>query len=127
VNIRRAMPAVRADSPTAARAFYADFLGFDVAMEQDGMAMFVSPSVPTTQVLVTWPSPTAMDPAARRVDMSVEVEDVDAAYAAAQAGGLEIVRELADEPWGIRRFFVRDPGGQTINVASHIADLPGES
>jgi len=40
-------------------------------------------------------------------DLSVEVDDVDAMYAAVLASGAEIVRELRDEEWGVRRFFVR--------------------
>lgn len=118
------MPVVRTDDRESAHGFYAGFLGFRVAMEEDGMAMFVSPTVPTTQVLATWPSRTAHDPAGRRVDLSVEVADVDAAHAQAQADGLEIVYPLTDEAWGVRRFFVRDPGGSIVNVASHVADLP---
>jgi catechol 2,3-dioxygenase-like lactoylglutathione lyase family enzyme len=119
-TIRRAMPVLTTDDPEGTRAFYVDLLGFRVGMEQDGLLMLVSPSEPTTQVLVTWASPTAMDPAAAGLDMSVEVGDVDAAYAEAQARGLEIVRPLADEPWGIRRFFVREPSGKTINIAQHL-------
>jgi uncharacterized glyoxalase superfamily protein PhnB len=57
------------------------------------------------------------------VDISTEVADVDAAHADALARGLEIVHPLTDEPWGIRRFFVREPSGTVVNVASHIADL----
>ena len=65
-------------------------------------------------------SDTAVDPELFFVDVSIEVADVDAAHAHARKLDPEIVRELRDEPWGIRRFFVRDPAGQTINVASHI-------
>jgi catechol 2,3-dioxygenase-like lactoylglutathione lyase family enzyme len=114
------MPVVVTDDPAAARAFYESFLGFRMAMEADGLFMLASPSVPTTQLIVAWESPSALDPAVREVDVSIEVEDVDAAYADARARGLEIVRPLTDEPWGIRRFFVRDPCGTTLNVASHI-------
>ena len=35
--------------------------------------------------------------------------------------GLEIVYPLTDEPWGVRRFFVRDPDGTVINVAQHVS------
>ena len=119
------MPVVVTDDPADARRFYEDFLGFRLAMDEDGLMMFTSPSVPTTQVIVAYPSPTAMDPHVREVAMSVEVEDVNVAYADARARGLEIVYPLSDEPWGIRRFFVRDPSGRTINVSSHIADLDG--
>jgi hypothetical protein len=26
---------------------------------------------------------------------------------------------MTDEPWGVRRFFVRDPDGNVINIVSH--------
>lgn len=52
-------------------------------------------------------------------DLSVEVEDVDAVYAAMRARGAEIVHPLTDEEWGVRRFFVRDPNGKVVNVLSH--------
>ncbi|WP_449277632.1 VOC family protein [Leucobacter sp. GX24907] len=120
MEIRRAMPVIKTTEPTRARAFYEGFLGFRVAMDQDGMLMLASTSTPTTQLIVTWPSATAVDPEVLDVDVSIEVADVDAAHAEALAEGLEIVRELRDETWGIRRFFVRDPSGRTINIASHI-------
>jgi catechol 2,3-dioxygenase-like lactoylglutathione lyase family enzyme len=114
------MPVIEVPDAETAREFYAGFLGFRVAMEQDGMLMLASESVETTQMIVAWPSPSAFDPDVLRLDVSIEVEDVDAAYAEAQALGLEIVRTIRDEPWGIRRFFVRDGAGATINVAAHI-------
>jgi catechol 2,3-dioxygenase-like lactoylglutathione lyase family enzyme len=120
MNIRRAMPVVVAEDPVGARDFYESFLGFRVAMEEDGLLMFASQTTPTTQLIVTWASPTAIDPEVASVDISIEVDDVDAAYLQSQADGWEIVREIRDEAWGIRRFFVRDPAGQVLNIASHI-------
>jgi catechol 2,3-dioxygenase-like lactoylglutathione lyase family enzyme len=120
MEIRRAMPVVKTSRPAVTRSFYERFLGFRVAMEADGMLMLASTSTPTTQLIVAWESPTAVDPDLLGVDISIEVADVDAAFERAHAEGLEIVRELRDEPWGIRRFFIRDPTGRTINVASHL-------
>lgn len=51
--------------------------------------------------------------------MTIKVDDVDAAYALMQQRGYEIVHPLTNEPWGIRRFFVRSPDGQIVNVAHH--------
>ena len=121
--IRRAMPVVVTEDPEGSRAFYVDFLGFTVGMEQDGFLMLKSPSVPTTQVILTWAHPNVMDPQVHRLDISTEVADVDAAHADALARGLDIVYPLTDEAWGIRRFFVREPSGAIVNVTSHIADL----
>jgi catechol 2,3-dioxygenase-like lactoylglutathione lyase family enzyme len=128
-GIRRAMPVVFTDDPRGSRAFYVDFLGFVVAMEHPGFLMLRSPSVATTQVLLVWdePTPGPMDTQAPPIDMSVEVEDAGAAHAEALAAGLEIVYPLTDEPWGVRRFFVREPSGTVVNVASHIADRDGDA
>ncbi len=52
-------------------------------------------------------------------DVSIQVDNVDATYAAALQAGSEIVHPLTDEPWGVRRFFVRDPDGHVINVLGH--------
>jgi uncharacterized glyoxalase superfamily protein PhnB len=51
--------------------------------------------------------------------MTIKVDNVDAAYEEAQLRSYEIVHPITDEPWGIRRFFVRSPDGQEINVAWH--------
>ena len=47
---------------------------------------------------------------------TVDCDDVDAVYARVRASGAEIVREIGDEEWGVRRFFVRDPNGRVVNV-----------
>jgi predicted enzyme related to lactoylglutathione lyase len=51
--------------------------------------------------------------------VSIEVDDVDAAHAAAVAAGLQIVHPLSDEQWGVRRFFFADGSGNVVNVLSH--------
>jgi uncharacterized glyoxalase superfamily protein PhnB len=57
--------------------------------------------------------------AAVQPDVSIEVDDVDAVHAAAVSRGYEIVHPLTDEPWGVRRFFVRDASGTVLNILSH--------
>jgi catechol 2,3-dioxygenase-like lactoylglutathione lyase family enzyme len=52
-------------------------------------------------------------------DLSMEVDDVDAIYRRAKADGVPIAYDLTDEPWGVRRFFLRDPSGKLLNVLSH--------
>jgi hypothetical protein len=34
--------------------------------------------------------------------------------------GLRVVYPLTDEAWGVRRFFVEDPGGSVVNVLAHL-------
>jgi catechol 2,3-dioxygenase-like lactoylglutathione lyase family enzyme len=113
MTIRRATPNLYSHKLDDAREFWAGFLGFEIAMDEADFLMFRSPSNPTAQVLVG--SQRGLDQAR----VSVEVADVDAAHAEAVRRGLEIVYPLTDEPWHVRRFFVKDPDGVVINVVSH--------
>lgn len=118
MSIRRAMPVVRSGDLEASRAFYVGFLGFDVGMDEEGFLMLRSSSTPTTQLIVA--TGDAADQEVLQVDISLEVADVDAVHAEARRLGLQIVYPLTDEPWGIRRFFLRDPDGLVLNVSSHV-------
>ena len=51
--------------------------------------------------------------------ISVLIDDVDGAYAEALEHGYEIVHPLCTEEWGVRRFFVRAPDGNVVNIAQH--------
>jgi len=115
VSVRRVAPDLHAADPTEAARFYADVLGFEVVMDMGWVATVASPENPTAQIILM--SEDASAPV--RPDLSVEVDDVDAAYAAVQRQGAEIVHPLTDEAWGVRRFFVRDPDGNVVNVLSH--------
>ncbi|WP_039800705.1 VOC family protein [Nocardia araoensis] len=113
MTIRRATPDIRTDDLAASRDFYR-LLGFQEAMDLGWVVTMASPSNPTAQVLLVGPDAEQLQP-----DMSVEVDDVDAVHAAVTAAGAEVVYPLRDEPWGVRRFFVRDPSGTIVNVVSH--------
>jgi predicted enzyme related to lactoylglutathione lyase len=52
-------------------------------------------------------------------EVSVFVDDVRSTYDAVVGAGLEIVRPLTAEPWGVTRFFFRDGAGHVINVGTH--------
>ena len=113
--VKRIVPDFQADEPTAAREFYAEVLGLELAMDHGWVATFAAPDNPTAQITVMREDASApVQP-----DASIEVDDVDAAHAAAVRMGCEIVHPLTDEPWGVRRFFVRDPNGKVLNILSH--------
>jgi uncharacterized glyoxalase superfamily protein PhnB len=117
MTVRRIMPDVHVDSEESMsthRDFYR-LLGLEEVMNLGWVMTLASPSNPTAQIsFLTGERTAPVVP-----DLSVEVEDVDAMYAVVLASGAEIVRELRDEEWGVRRFFVRDPGGLVVNVLTH--------
>jgi predicted enzyme related to lactoylglutathione lyase len=115
MGIRRILPDFEAPDPSAGAKFYSEVLGLEVVMDQGWVVTYAAPENPTAQINVM-----REDASAPVVpDASIEVDDVDAAYEAAQSHGSEIVHPLTDEPWGVRRFFVRDPNGRVLNILSH--------
>ncbi|WP_129840557.1 VOC family protein [Streptomyces sp. RFCAC02] len=114
MSVRRVMPVIRSEAMAESREFYS-LLGFEEVMDHGWITTLGSPVVPAAQVSVMTEDATApVTP-----ELSIEVDDVDAAYAAVRESGAEIVHPLQDEEWGVRRFFVRDPNGRVVNVLSH--------
>jgi len=101
----------------ASRRFYGQVLGLEVAMESPVLGL-TSPANPSAQVLIP---PSGMENPQPRFGIDVgDAAAVDAAHAAAVELGLRIVYPIRDEPWGVRRFFVEDPGGTIVNVLAHL-------
>ena len=113
--VKRVMPDLHAPDPTAGDQFYRAVLGLELVMDMGWIATWAAPDNPSAQLSVM--SEEASAPV--RPDVSVEVGDVDAAHAACAQLGCEIVHPLTDEPWGVRRFFVRGPTGHVFNVLTH--------
>lgn len=121
MTIRRIVPNVHVgsgDAREANRDFYG-LLGFEEVMDMGWVTTMASPANPTAQISFFTEERTA--PVVP--DLSVEVENVDTVYAQVVASGAEIVRDIRDEAWGVRRFFVRDPSGHVVNVLSHHPDV----
>lgn len=119
MSVRRVVPDIRSDALEESRTFYG-LLGFEEVMNLGWVMTLASPGNPTAQLTFMTEDRTApLVP-----DLSIEVDDVDVAYAAVLAAGAEIVRPLQDEEWGVRRFFAKDPNGQVVNVLSHTAAGP---
>ena len=115
MGVSRVVPDLVSTSLDSAAAFYGDVLGLLPVMDHGWIVTLADPDRPQVQVsLMTHDATAPVVPVA-----SFEVDDVDACHAAAVRAGAEIVHPLTDEPWGVRRFFVRDPDGHVINVLSH--------
>jgi catechol 2,3-dioxygenase-like lactoylglutathione lyase family enzyme len=98
-----------------ARSFYTDYLGLRTEEFNLGwVARYTSPDTGAHVQLVTRDETAAEDSV-----LSVHTDDVEGAYREAQHLGYEIVHPLTTEPWGVRRFFVRAPDGNVINVVAH--------
>jgi catechol 2,3-dioxygenase-like lactoylglutathione lyase family enzyme len=117
MGIKRVVPDITCDAIEESRDFYSDVLGFDVAMDMGWIVTLSSPDVPSAQISLVSGTEDAAKPIP---DITVEVDDVEGTHEAVVRSGRGIVYPLTDEEWGVRRFFVRDPGGVVVNVMSHV-------
>jgi catechol 2,3-dioxygenase-like lactoylglutathione lyase family enzyme len=123
MSVRRVVPDLTTLSITEATAFYTRVLGLQVVMDHGWIVTLADPERSAVQLsLMTHDATAPVVPVA-----SVEVDDVEAAYRSAVAAGAEIVHELTSEPWGVRRFFVKDPDGHVINVLAHESPARGST
>ena len=50
-------------------------------------------------------------------DLFLWVNDIESVYARHRERGAEIVEELAERPWGVKQYVLREPNGYLLKVA----------
>ena len=115
MKVKRIVSNVAASDVEKATAFYKDVLGLKVLMDLGWIRTYGSSAKMTIQVSVMSEggSGTAVP------EISIEVDDVEEALMRVRKAGIAIEYGPATEPWGVRRFFVRDPFGKLINILQH--------
>ncbi len=99
----------------SAAGFWSGVMGLTTEeMNLGWVARYTSPETGAHVQLVSGDATAPEDSA-----LTVKVDDVDAAYEEVLASGAEILHPLVTEEWGVRRFFVRAPGGTVVNIAQH--------
>ena len=107
----------------AARRFYREVFGLPVMFEDDDSAVFgfgntiVNLLKATAARELIEPAAVASPDSGARLQLTVEVDDVDATCAELEARGVELLNGPVDRPWGVRTASFRDPGGHIWEVA----------
>ena len=115
MKVLRIVANIEAPDITPARRFYQDILGLDVVMDHGWITTFGAPRPMSVQVSIA----TQGGSGTPVPDLSIEVDELDAAFEAMTAAGFPIEYGPTDEPWGVRRFYVRDPFGRLVNILVH--------
>ena len=115
MKVKRIVANISTQDIAQAKRFYQDVLGLDLLMDHGWIQTFGSGTAMSVQVSVASEGGSGT----RVPDLSIEVDDVDDAFERMKAAGFPIEYGPANEPWGVRRFYVRDPFGKLINVLAH--------
>ncbi|MGG3280046.1 VOC family protein [Paenibacillus solani] len=115
MKVKRIVPNIDTRNISAAKLFYQDVLGLDLLMDHGWIVTYGSSDEMSVQISFAseggshTPTP----------DLSIEVDNVDICYDRMKSAGFSIEYGPVDEPWGVRRFFVRDPFCKLVNILAH--------
>jgi catechol 2,3-dioxygenase-like lactoylglutathione lyase family enzyme len=116
MKVKRIVANIDTRDVAAAKRFYQEVLGLKMLMDHGWLVTYGSAEKMTVQVSIAseggsgTPTP----------DLSIEVDDLDAALKRVKQTGIPIEYGPAEEPWGVRRFYVRDPFGKLVNILVHL-------
>ncbi|TCD22035.1 glyoxalase [Pedobacter psychrodurus] len=99
-----------------AARFYKNVLGLDLMMDHGWIATYGAADQ-KMDVQISFASEGGSG--TPTPDLSIEVENVDEILEKVKAAGFPIEYGPTDEPWGVRRFYTRDPFDKLINILSH--------
>ena len=113
--IKRIVTDIATSDMPGLRAFYEDLFDLRTVMDQGWIATLASGTDAPVQLSIAREGGSGTPVP----DMSIEVEYIDALYARAMDLGHAVEYPLTQEPWGVRRFYLRDPAGKLMNVMMH--------
>jgi len=115
--VKRIVANIHAADTAPARAFYGGILDMEVVMDHGWIVTLAGSSggnpAPQLSFAKEGGSGTPVP------DLSIEVDDLDEVLRRVAAAGLAPEYGPATEPWGVRRFFIRDPFGRLVNILVH--------
>mgnify|MGYP001351527653 CR=1 FL=1 len=114
--VKRVVANIATEQMDAAKAFYGEVLGMAIGMDQGWIITLVGSGQASPQVsfAVEGGSGTPVP------DLSIEVDDLAAIHARMVDAGYQVEYGPVTEPWGVSRFFVRDPFGKLLNILCHV-------
>jgi catechol 2,3-dioxygenase-like lactoylglutathione lyase family enzyme len=117
MEVKRIVANFDTQNASQAKLFYQDILGLNLIMDHGWIQTYGSASKMSIQV-----SFASEGGAGTPVpDLSIEVDEIDVAMQRMIAAGFPVVYGPVNEPWGVRRFYVRDPFGKLINILAHVS------
>jgi catechol 2,3-dioxygenase-like lactoylglutathione lyase family enzyme len=105
------------------KRFYQEVFRLPVHYEDDASAVFkfgdtlINLLKSTAAVELIEPASVASADAGARLQLTIDVDDVDATCAELTRRGVKLLNGPMDRPWGIRTASFRDPGGHIWEIA----------
>jgi catechol 2,3-dioxygenase-like lactoylglutathione lyase family enzyme len=113
--VKRIVTNIAAEHVDRAKRFYVDVLGLHVVMDHGWILTFAGEGTAAPQISIA----TEGGSGTPVPDVSIEVDNFEEIRRRVLAAGLPIEYGPKNEPWGVTRFYVRDPFGRLLNILTH--------
>ena len=118
MSVLRIVPNLPARDPSALAAFYATLFDLEIEHQMGWISFLAGPSQARAQLQTASEGGSGTPLPA----LTISVDDLDTPLARLRASGAAPVYGPVTEPWGVRRFYLRDPEGNLVNVATHTSE-----
>jgi len=115
MQVNRIVSNIETPNPTDAEAFYENVFGLELVMDHGWIRTYSSGVEMPVQVSIASEGGSGTPVP----DLSIEVDDLETALARIRNANIKVEYGPVSEPWGVRRFYVRDPFGKLVNVLQH--------
>jgi catechol 2,3-dioxygenase-like lactoylglutathione lyase family enzyme len=115
LKVKRIVSNIEASTLEKAASFYTDIFGLELLMDHGWIRTYGSNQEMSVQISFA----TEGGAGTSVPDLSIEVDDIETALEKVSDANIPIEYGPENEPWGVRRFYIRDPFGKLINVLQH--------
>ncbi|MRG44513.1 glyoxalase [Chitinophaga sp. SYP-B3965] len=115
--VKRIVANIDTKNIAKAEAFYKTVLGLEILMDHGWITTY---GVENENMAVQISFATQGGSGTLTPDLSIEVDDFEDTLSRAKEAGFAIDYGPVTEPWGVKRFYVRDPFGKLINILCHV-------
>ena len=114
-HVLRIVTNIKAANLEGAVEFYRDIFELELLMDQGWIQTWGNESKAPAQISIA----TEGGSGTEVPDISIEVRDIEETLRRVKNSGVSIDYGPVVEPWGVERFYIRDPFGKLINVMQH--------
>jgi catechol 2,3-dioxygenase-like lactoylglutathione lyase family enzyme len=113
--VLRIVANIAADDLARARQFYGEALGLRVVIDMGWIMTFAGDGTAAPQISIASEGGSGTPVP----DISIEVDNLTEIHRRIVDAGFSVEYGPQTEPWGLTRFYVRDPFARLVNILSH--------
>ncbi|MBB5440825.1 catechol 2,3-dioxygenase-like lactoylglutathione lyase family enzyme [Pedobacter sp. AK017] len=115
--VKRIVANLHTENIAKAEAFYKNILGLECLMDHGWITTY---GIENQKMTVQVSFASEGGSGTLTPDLSIEVDDFEETLNRTMEGGFVIEYGPIVEPWGVKRFYTRDPFGKLINILCHV-------